>query len=162
MLSGKDPLFNIVFSIKKLWNTQLVIQHTKLSYTFFHPSFKCINSLRMVLKGGRSSSRHISSQDFWGSHVQGLAWGLSSPMPPVSRNLHSAFLIFGRQSSMKSWEWIHFESVNWQYVKIRVLIYKNVRNQKQRLWNSTAIDTTQYSFIQNQSILINAFKIAPF
>lgn len=54
------------FGIGKGW------AHTKLSYTFFHPSFRRTNSLRMVLKAGKSSRRQISSQDFWGSHGQGL------------------------------------------------------------------------------------------
>ena len=37
-----------------------------------------------------SSSLHISSQPFGGSQEAGLGWGLSRPIPPVSRKRHSS------------------------------------------------------------------------
>ena len=38
----------------------------------------------------KSSNLHISSQALAGSHLHGLAWGLSRPTPPVRRNFHSS------------------------------------------------------------------------
>lgn len=65
---------------------------TKLSYKIFHWSFCVINVLRISLKLGKSSSLHNSSHDLGGSHVVGFECGLSKPIPPVSRNLHSSSL----------------------------------------------------------------------
>ncbi len=50
----------------------------------------CLVYMTHTLYLDSSSSRQSSSQDFWGSQVAGLGWGLSKPMPPVNRNLHSS------------------------------------------------------------------------
>ncbi len=50
----------------------------------------CLVYMTPTLYLDSSSSRQSSSQDFWGSQVPGLGWGLSKPMPPVNRNLHSS------------------------------------------------------------------------
>ena len=63
---------------------------TVLSYTTFQPSFWARNFFRRFSKLDRASNRHISSQDLAGSQAEGFGWGLSRPIPPVSRNLHSS------------------------------------------------------------------------
>ena len=66
---------------------------TTESYTSLQPSFCEMNLVLIPLNWSISSNLQISSQALAGSQSVGFAWGLSNPMPPVSRNRHSSSLI---------------------------------------------------------------------
>ena len=70
-------------------NRSAAVGLTELSYSVFHSFLRRAMSCRRPLKRSISSRRQISSQDFLGSQVQGLEWGLSRPTPPVRRKRHS-------------------------------------------------------------------------